>query len=113
MQDFSHGLAGGDPYAAGGRYGKASDNRNSGGYGSPLSRGRQRLGSEERERVWWSRYAARPSWSAAGITIEGGDNGKPPATASAGSAASSTYSIGAIGSSAWCRSRSRRRVTLV
>src|SRR5438477_3499508 len=37
--------AGGDPYAAARRCGRASDNRNPGGYGSPRSRGRQRLGS--------------------------------------------------------------------
>jgi hypothetical protein len=36
---------GGDPYAAAKRCGKAGDNRNLGGYGSPPSRGRQRLGS--------------------------------------------------------------------
>src|SRR5882672_1440619 len=35
--------AGGDPYAAARRCGRASDNRNLGGYGSPRSRGRQRL----------------------------------------------------------------------
>jgi len=35
--------AGGDPYAAARRCGRASDNRNLGGYGSPPARGRQRL----------------------------------------------------------------------
>src|SRR5262245_19142442 len=36
--------AGGVPYAAARRCGRASDNRNLGGYGSPPARGRQRLG---------------------------------------------------------------------
>src|SRR5882724_1095013 len=35
--------AGGDPYAAARRCGRAGDNRNLGGYGSPPSRGRQRI----------------------------------------------------------------------
>src|SRR5262245_6795235 len=36
--------AGGVPYAAARLCGRASDNRNLGGYGSPPARGRQRLG---------------------------------------------------------------------
>jgi len=35
---------GGDPYAAAKPCGRAGDNRNLGGYGSPPSRGRQPLG---------------------------------------------------------------------
>src|SRR5215831_14862732 len=40
--------AGGDPYAAAKRCGRAGDNRDLGGYGSPPARGRRRLGSRQK-----------------------------------------------------------------